>query len=152
MISLLGSLLGFGTSFLPSVLDFFKQGQEHKHKMERMKLEVDLLEKKSELKLQELDKQADIAEAKGIYEHDASIKSGTFINSLRGSVRPVITYGFFIMFVIVEIAILMKFMETGADWKDAVKVVWSDEVAGLWSAILAFWFGNRAVTRFTRHG
>ena len=37
MISLLGSLLGFGTSFLPQILDFFKQAQAHKQKMETMK-------------------------------------------------------------------------------------------------------------------
>ena len=34
MMTLLGSLLGFGSSFLPEVLNFFKAGQEHKQKME----------------------------------------------------------------------------------------------------------------------
>ena len=67
MMSLLGSLLGFGTSFLPEVLNFFKAGQEHKQKLETMKMEAELMEKRSALKLQELDKQADIAETKGIY-------------------------------------------------------------------------------------
>ena len=67
MMSLLGSLLGFGTSFLPEVLNFFKAGQEHKQKLETMKLQAELMEKRSALKLQELDKQADIAETKGIY-------------------------------------------------------------------------------------
>ena len=36
MMTLLGSLLGFGSSFLPEVLNFFKAGQEHKQKMESM--------------------------------------------------------------------------------------------------------------------
>ena len=76
MMSLLGSLLGFGTSFLPEVLNFFKAGQEHKQKLETMKLQAELMEKRSALKLQELDKQADIAETKGIYEHDRSIDAG----------------------------------------------------------------------------
>ena len=58
MISLLGSLLGFGTSFLPSILDFFKKAQAHKQKLEMMKLQGELLEKKSALRIQELDKQA----------------------------------------------------------------------------------------------
>ena len=60
MMTLLGSLLGFGTSFLPEVLNYFKAGQEHKHNLERMQLEMDLMEKRSELKLQIMDKQADI--------------------------------------------------------------------------------------------
>ena len=62
MMALLGSLLGFGTSFLPEVLNYFKANQEHKHNLERMQLEMDLMSKRAELKIQILDKEADIAE------------------------------------------------------------------------------------------
>ena len=148
MMSLLGSLLGFGTSFLPEVLNFFKAGQEHKQKLETMKMQAELMEKRSALKLQELDKQADIAETKGIYEHDRSIDAGGFVNALRGSVRPVITYAFFIMFVCVEVVIMLKVMESGGDWKDAVELMWSPETQGLFAAIMSFWFGNRAVSKY----
>jgi len=148
MISLLGSLLGFGTSFLPSILDFFKQAQAHKQKLEMMKLQGELLEKKSALRIQELDKQAEIKEVEGLYKHDASLDGGKFVNALRSSVRPVITYIFMGLFIAVEVSIIVKFMETGGDWTEAVNLLWSDEVAGLWSAILAFWFGNRAISKF----
>ena len=150
MISLLGSLLGFGTSFLPSILDFFKQSQAHKQKMETMKLQAELMEKKSALRIQELDKQAEIKEVEGLYKHDASLDGGKFVNALRSSVRPVITYIFMGLFIAVEVSIMVKFMETGGDWTEAVNLLWSDEVAGLWSAILAFWFGNRAISKFQR--
>ena len=106
------------------------------------------MEKRSALKLQELDKQADIAETKGIYEHDRSIDAGGFVNALRGSVRPVITYAFFIMFVAVEAVIMLKVMESGGDWKDAVELMWSPETQGLFAAIMSFWFGNRAVSKY----
>ena len=148
MISLLGSLLGFGTSFLPSILDYFKQAQAHKQKLEMMKLQGELLEKKSALRIQELDKQAEIKEVEGLYKHDASLDGGKFVNALRSSVRPVITYIFMGLFIAVEISIIVKFMETGGEWTEAVNLLWSDEVAGLWSAILAFWFGNRAISKF----
>tara|TARA_B100001094_G_C17777252_1_gene597932 strand:- start:103 stop:558 length:456 start_codon:yes stop_codon:yes gene_type:complete len=150
MISLLGSLLGFGTSFLPSILDFFKQAQAHKQKLEMMKLQGELLEKKSALRIQELDKQAEIKEVEGLYKHDASLDGGKFVNALRSSVRPIITYIFMGLFIAVEISIIVKFMETGGEWTEAVNLLWSDEVAGLWSAILAFWFGNRAISKFQK--
>lgn len=150
MISLLGSLLGFGTSFLPSILDFFKQAQAHKQKLEMMKMQSELLEKKSALRIQELDKQAEIKEVEGLYKHDASLDGGKFVNALRSSVRPVITYIFMGLFIAVEVSIIVKFMQTGGDWTGAVNLLWSDEVAGLWSAILAFWFGNRAISKFQR--
>ena len=62
-----------------------------------MQLEMELMAKRSELKIQELDKEAEIKETEGLYKHD-NVDAGGFINALRGSVRPVITYCFFILF------------------------------------------------------
>lgn len=152
MISLLGSLLGFGTSFLPEILNYFKAGQEHKQRLETMKVEAELMEKRSALKIQELDKEADIQETRSIYEHDRSIDAGGFVNALRGSVRPVITYAFFLMFVATEAVIMVKVMESGGDWKDAVELMWTPETEGLFAAIVSFWFGNRAVSKYYKRG
>ena len=147
MITLLGSLLGFGSSFLPEVLNFFKAGQEHKQKMEKMKLEMELMSKRSELQLNMLDKQADIKETEGLYKHD-SIDAGGFVNALRGSVRPVITYAFFGLFVAVQVVIMVKVMAEGGDWASAVTLMWTPETSGLFAAIMSFWFGNRAVSKY----
>ena len=119
MITLLGSLLGFGTSFLPEVLGYFRANQEHKHSMQKAQLEMDLMAKRSELKLQIMDKEADIKEAEGLYEHD-KIDAGGFINALRGSVRPVITYAFFALFVAIKVTALLAFMENGSELGDAL--------------------------------
>jgi len=147
-MTLLGSLLGFGTSFLPEVLNFFKAGQEHKHNLERMQLEMDLMARRSELKIQELDKQAEIKETEGLYKHD-SIDAGGFVNALRGSVRPVITYAFFGLFVAIKTVAVMTLMnEQGADLAGALNVIWDDNTAGLFAAIMSFWFGNRAVSKY----
>jgi hypothetical protein len=147
MMTLLGSLLGFGSSFLPEVLNFFKAGQEHKQKMESMKLEMELMSKRSELQLNMLDKQADIKETEGLYKHD-SIDAGGFVNALRGSVRPVITYAFFGLFVAVQIVIMVKVMDEGGNWAAAVTLMWTAETSGLFAAIMSFWFGNRAVSKY----
>jgi hypothetical protein len=147
MMTLLGSLLGFGSSFLPEVLNFFKAGQEHKQKMESMKLEMELMSKRSELQLSLLDKQADIKETEGLYKHD-SIDAGGFVNALRGSVRPVITYAFFGLFVAVQIVIMVKVMNEGGNWAAAVTLMWTAETSGLFAAIMSFWFGNRAVSKY----
>jgi len=148
MMTLLGSLLGFGTSFLPEILNYFKAGQEHKHNLERMQLEMDLMSKRSELKIQELDKQAEIKETEGLYKHD-SMDAGGFVNALRGSVRPVITYAFFGLFVAIKTVAVMTLMnEQGADLAGALNVIWDDNTAGLFAAIMSFWFGNRAVSKY----
>lgn len=147
-MTLLGSLLGFGTSFLPEILNYFKAGQEHKHNLERMQLEMDLMSRRSELKIQELDKQAEIKETEGLYKHD-SMDAGGFVNALRGSVRPVITYAFFGLFVAIKAVAVMTLMnDQGADLAGALNVIWDDNTAGLFAAIMSFWFGNRAVSKY----
>jgi len=148
MISLLGSLLGFGTSFAPKVLDFFKDGQEHKQKLELMKMQMEMAEKGTALKLRELDAEADIAEAKGIYEHDKNLDGGGFVNALRASVRPVITYAFFLLFVAVEVSLLIAMLNSGQDLVSALPVLWNDEIMAIFAAIISFWFGNRAVSKY----
>jgi len=149
MITLLGSLLGFGTSFLPEVLGYFRANQEHKHSMQKAQLELDLMAKRSELKLQIMDKEADIKEAEGLYKHD-NIDAGGFINALRGSVRPVITYMFFALFVAIKVVALLAFMDNGSELGDALTLIWDDATAGLFAAIMSFWFGNRAVSKYVK--
>ena len=148
MITLLGSLLGFGTSFLPEVLNYFKRGQEQKHELQRMKMEIELMAKRSEFKIQELDKEAEIKEAEGLYKHD-SVDAGGFINALRGSVRPIITYAFFGLFVAIKVTALLSLMSLPEmQLNMALSMIWDDQTAGLFSAIMAFWFGNRAVSKY----
>ena len=149
MITLIGSLLGFTTSFAPEVLNFFKANQEHKHAMQKAQLEIDLMSKRSELKLQVLDREADIKEAEGLYQHD-SIDSGGFINALRGSVRPVITYCFFALFVAIKVTALFALMNSGTELGQALSVIWDEPTAGLFAAIMSFWFGNRAVSKYVK--
>ena len=149
MITLLGSLLGFGTSFLPEILNYFKAGQDHKHNLERMSLEMDMMAKRNELKLNIIDKQAEIKETEGLYKHDA-MDAGGFVNALRGSVRPVITYCFFALFVAIKVVALLAFMNNGSELGDALTYIWDDATAGLFAAIMSFWFGNRAVSKYVK--
>lgn len=65
-----------------------------------------------------------------------------FLNFLRGSVRPVLTYAFFALFVYVKI----KALHVGIGQEPVVTllpVVWDEEASVLLAAIVAFWFGSR---------
>jgi len=142
MITLLGSLLGFGTSFLPEVLNYFKTNQEHKHNMEMMA-------RRSELQLEVMDKQAEIKETEGLYKHD-SMDAGGFINALRGSVRPVITYVFFGLFVAIKVTALIALMNSGNDLGRSLSLIWDENTSGLFAAIMSFWFGGRSISKYMK--
>ena len=148
MMTIIGSLLGFGTSFLPEVLNYFKRGQEQKYELQRMQMDMELMAKRSELNIAELDKEAEIKETEGLYKHD-NVDAGGFINALRGSVRPIITYAFFGLFVAIKVTALLSLMnQTGVSLNMALDTIWDDQTAGLFAAIMSFWFGNRAVSKY----
>ena len=148
MISLIGTLIGFGTSIVPEVLGYFKQKQANEQEILMLEAKAKYADRLSELKIKELDAEADIAEAKSIYTHDSNLDSGTFVNALRGSVRPVITYAFFILFSTVKGVTLYTMVSAeGMDLTAGMLAIWDDETQAIFRAIIAFWFGNRAMSK-----
>ena len=144
MLSLLGAALGFGTSIIPSILDLFQQRQKDAQELKMLEAKGKYAAQLSSLKLDELESKADIAETEGIYAsmRAANAKSG-FAAALSGSVRPVITYLFVGFFLVVQITSLMYAMNNGADFRDALNEVWSQDVNLLFTSIISFWFGSR---------
>ena len=148
MLSLLGTLLGFGTSIVPEILGYFKQRQANQQQLSMLEAQAKYAAQLSALKLQELDIEAEIAETKGLYAHDRSLDSGTFVNGLRGSVRPVLTYLFFLMFALVKGTLLFTAVQDeNIHFETAVLMIWDGETQAIFSAIIAFWFGNRAMSK-----
>lgn len=148
MLSLLGTLLGFGTSIVPEILGYFKQRQANQQQLDMLQAKAQYAAQLSELKLKELDVEAEITETKGLYEHDQSLDSGTFVNGLRGSVRPVLTYLFFVMFATVKGTLLFAAVQDPAvNFETAILMIWDGETQAIFSAIIAFWFGNRAMSK-----
>ena len=132
MISLLGTLLGFGTSIVPEVLGFFKQKQANAQELAIIEAKAKYAEQLSTLKIQELDAQAEIEETKGLYAHDRSIDAGGFVNALRGSVRPVLTYLFFVAFASVKgVLVYAMISNQNIDWVTAVQLAWDDETQAI---------------------
>ena len=152
MISLLGTLIGFGTSIVPEVLGYFKQKQANEQQLNMLEAKAKYASQLSELKLKELDAEADIQETKSIYEHDRTIDASPFIDSLRGSVRPVITYLFFLMFICVKGVLMYALIANqNLDWTVAIQMAWDPETQSIFSAIIAFWFGNRAMSKARKY-
>ncbi len=148
MISLLGTLLGFGTSIVPEILGYFKQRQANQQELDMLEAKAKYADKLSELKIKELDAQADIVESQSIYSHDSNLDSGKFVNALRGSVRPIITYAFFILFATVKgVTLYTMVNKEGMDLAAGLVAVWDPETQAIFSAIIAFWFGNRAMSK-----
>ena len=136
MFTLIGSALGFATSFLPKIMDYFQKKEDNKH-------ELKMLAVMAENKREEIALDAEIREVETIHQHDSKISGGKFIDGLRASVRPVITYLFVALFIFVEVSAYVIMLNQGISVLEASQMVWSAEINGLFAAIISFWFGGR---------
>ena len=146
MISLLGSLLGFGTSFLPKVFEFFQDKSDKKHELAVMEVQIRQQKELATQKLEAVNVDADIREIESL--HKSMQPTGVkFIDGLRGSVRPVITYAFFGLFVFVEVSAYIGLTAQGVSALDAANATFDEDIKALFAAVLSFWFGGRAIQR-----
>ena len=146
MISLLGSLLGFGTSSIPMIMGFFEKKQANKQELLMLEAKAKYASELSKLKLQEMDAQADIEEVKGLYKHAealAQANKSPFVSAVQASVRPVITYAFFSVFAFVKITYVTLAVQGGEDLLPSILAAWDTESQTVFAAIISFWFGNR---------
>ena len=144
MLSLIGSLLGFGTSFLPKVMDFFQDKQDKAHELNMMDKQLDQQKILGDQKLQMINVEADIAETQGLLKHDAKLNShaSQWIVNLAASVRPVCTYLLFI-----EIFVLTFAVQYGWIDREQYEMIWNNEMQAVWAAVVSFWFGARTMAR-----
>ena len=146
MLSLLGSLLGFGTSFLPKVMDYFQDRSDKAHELKVMEVQIRQQKELASQKLEMVNVEADIREVEALQKsmQPTGVAGG---DGLRGSVRPVITYAFFGLFVFVEVSAYYALTAQGVSGLDAVNAVWDEDTKALFAAVIAFWFGGRAINR-----
>ena len=100
MFALLGSVLGFGTSFAPKILETINKAQEQKHELAKMKASAEIKMQMQSAEHDYLKDMADHEEHKRLIEHDIAISKETgFFAGLKKGVRPIITYCFFGFFL-----------------------------------------------------
>jgi len=144
MLSLIGSLLGFGTSFLPKILGYFEDKRDQAHELSMMDKQLEQRIQLGAQKLQIMNVQADISEIEVLHKEHATItqKSAQWCINLSSSVRPVITYLIFAEFVVLTGLRATNYIDDAA-----YMMIWSSETELLWSAIVCFWFGQRTFNR-----
>lgn len=168
MLTLFSTLLSFLMGGLPKLLDFLQDRGDKKHELamaelqiqrelEMRKLGFEAQERIEHIKSEQLEvetksqeKQALIgaqqAEMQAIYAHDTALNEGTstWMKNLRASVRPVITYGFFLLLVGIDACLIWHGFNTNVTFADMANQLWDDETQALFAAIISFHFGGRA--------
>lgn len=142
MLTLLGSLLGFGTSLLPKVMDYFQDKADKKHELEIMRAQAEI----------ELDKtaiEANIREIEAIHKEHAGVvrKASRFFINLSASVRPIVTYLFVIEWCVITYAIAFLLIRQDGVTIEALRQILDQDFMAIFAAIISFWFGDRRFGR-----
>jgi hypothetical protein len=160
MLSLVSSLLGFAAGGLPKVLDFVQDRGDKKHELAMMaanrEREIALARegfvaqaRVEEIKTEQIAMQTQAQEKLAMWKHDMKIGEGasTWVINLRASVRPVVTYVFVGLLVVVDVAGIWYAYSTGVAFAEAMDMIFSDEEMAILAAIISFHFGGRAFSK-----
>lgn len=150
MLALLSPLFGIFGSLLPSIVRIFERRQELKHEIELTRIKIEAAEKNAKLELEATAIKADVDEGESVRRHDRSLRGGQFIDTLRASIRPVITYVFFFFFIAVKTAAAYVMLSNGSSVPEMLKAVWDVETMSLFATIIAFWFGARTLEKMDK--
>jgi hypothetical protein len=160
MMTLISTLLGFASGGLPKVLDFVQDRGDKKHELALMaaqqQREIALAKegfiaqaKVEEIKTDQIAMQTQAQEKLAMWKHDMKIGEGasTWVINLRASVRPIVTYIFVMLLVVVDVAGIWYAYSTGVPFATAMDMVFSDDEMSILAAIIAFWFGSQAFSK-----
>ena len=148
MLSLLGSLLGFAGSAVPAITDHYAKKNEQKFELDKMRVAADIHKQGAADALIAFQAKAGDEEHARLIQHDISINQGQgWISALQRSVRPVITYSFFLLFVTIEVVLLRQAIEAGMSVSESILILWDEDTKSIFAAIISFWFGSRAIDK-----
>jgi hypothetical protein len=152
--------MGFAAGGLPKVLDFVQDRGDKKHELAMMAMqrerEIALAKegfiaqaRVEEIKTEQIEMQTQAQEKLAMWKHDMKIGEGasTWVINLRASVRPVVTYIFVGLLVVVDIAGIWYAYSTGVAFAQAMEMVFSDDEMAILAAIISFWFGSQAFSK-----
>ena len=145
MISLLGSLLGFGSSLIGPVLETWNKSSDQKHELAMLHAQAEVQSKIQDQKLEATIGEANMVEIVAAHKEQASTvrKGPQWLAALSGSVRPVVTYLIIIEFLAINWAIAWVVIAEEGVTVSNLRAILDTDFMGLVSCVVAFWFGNR---------
>ncbi len=151
MITLLGALVGFLGSVFPDVMRVFRDHQDKKHEIALLSMQIKWQKNNNQEVLQALEVQATADQMRALYQQ--ALPTGVqWVDALAGTVRPFITYAFFVVYGLVKYAQGYMLLESGlANHRlQALLGIWNSEDQALFAAVMSFWFGQRALLKNKR--
>jgi len=145
MISLLGSLLSFGSSLIRPVLDAWNRSADQKHELAMLHAQAEVQSKPQDQRLEATMVEADMAVIVAAHkEQAATVRKGLiWLAELSGSVRPVVTHLIIVEWLAINWAIAWLIINEEDVTVYNLRAILDTDFMGLIFCVIAFWFGNR---------
>lgn len=147
LLTLLSPFMGILSSLLPSIVRIFERKQELQFQTEMLKLNMEAAVQNAQVQIAIEDVKADIADASSVRSYDNNVDGGWFINALKTSIRPVITYVFFMTFIGIKLCVVYVMIQQGASMPEMIRAVWDQDTMAIFGAVMGFWFGTRILEK-----
>ena len=160
MLTLISTALSFLMGGLPKLMDFFQDKSDKSHELQLAKMqterEMQMLKegyiaqaRVEEIRTEQIAIQTAEKEREALYAHDIAIGQGAsqWVINLRASVRPMVTYLFVFLLIVVDIASIWWAWSTGAAFAESVTLIFDGDEMQILASIIAFWFGTQAFSK-----
>lgn len=144
MITLFAAIAGFISSIVPEIIKYFKDINDKKHELQILAKQV---EYSKILKNQQLDA------ISAAYDHASQMMLyGTYntnvkwVDALNGSVRPVLAYSFFLLYMLVKY-FQYKAITQSAHIIQYIEIIWNVDDQAIFAGIISFYYGQRTFKR-----
>lgn len=154
LLTLLGGGLGGLLRFVPEILKLFTEQRDRDHEFRMTQLQLDIDKARAAQAIDLVHAQGEMAQLTGeLQAYIEAIKgqgnmSGVpWVDAMNQSVRPVVTYWWMSLFTVYKVATIIAAATAWTNLPDFLKVLWTDQDAGVLAMILGFWFVDRSIRK-----
>ena len=147
MITGIVAILGAVTGMVPAIMQFLTQKANNAQQLALAQLQMQAAKESGALQIDLANSQADIRQADHIYEFASGASGNRFVDALAVFVRPYVTLIFFHLWIFLEVCLAIYGINSGYDLGQLSRLVWDDNTAAIFGAIMGFWFGDRMMMR-----
>ena len=143
IVAIFGALAGM----VPALMQWLSLKETNAHSLAMAQLQLQAAKEGTALQIDLANAQADIRQADHIYSFASGASGNRFVDALAIFVRPYITLIFFHLWILIELCLVIYGINSGYDLGQLSKLVWDENTAGIFGAIMGFWFGDRMMLR-----
>lgn len=146
MITLLASILGFITSLIPELIKLLRDFYNKNHELKILDKKLEYYNLLHDNKLNDIIYSAQYSTRFNI-NNDINKQTGIkIIDALNATVRPLITYGFFFLYVYFK---LVQYYDIISEFgiSSYTDIIWSSNDQAIFASIISFYFGQRTFNK-----